>query len=132
MKVYWDTSALILALQDRSVRRQLEKGTSFSRSHALSEVFSIMTGGRLGFRCDANEVAELIQELLHDITIVDLQPSEIVAQLKLAKAKGVRGGGVYDYLHAATAVHFNCDELLTLNLKDFEGQFDELGVREPE
>ena len=40
MKTYWDSSALIAALQSPEIRARVEKGKSLTRSHSLSEVFS--------------------------------------------------------------------------------------------
>ncbi|MEO0415953.1 MAG: hypothetical protein AAF226_13480, partial [Verrucomicrobiota bacterium] len=65
------------------------------------------------------------------VTIIDLTPADISKWLDQARKRGIRGGGVYDYLHACTAVQFECDELVTLNLSDFKGVFDNLLIREP-
>ena len=50
MKRYWDSSALVDALHDEDVRRVTQHPEQFTRPHTLTEVFSTLTGGRLGFR----------------------------------------------------------------------------------
>ena len=50
MKVYWDSSALVAATMEVEVRQRLLEPDQFSRKHALAEVFSTLTGSRLGFR----------------------------------------------------------------------------------
>jgi hypothetical protein len=44
----------------------------------------------------------------------------MVAALKLAKRKGVRGGHVHDLLHAAAADKCQALELLTVDVNDFK------------
>lgn len=131
MKIYWDSSALIAALQSESIRSALEVSESVTRSHALSEVFSTMTGGRLGFRCDADDVSAMIRQLRASLEIVDLTTEQLLDFIDQAQARGVRGGAVYDYLHAATAVKFGCASVFTLNFSDFSGLFDGLEIVEP-
>ncbi len=35
---YWDTSALIVALHDETIRDRLASGAHFTRTHSLSEM----------------------------------------------------------------------------------------------
>lgn len=131
MKIYWDSSALIAALQSPEIFSMLESEESVSRSHSLSEVFSTMTGGRLGFRCDTDDVAKMIRQLVSEMEIVDMSTDEILAAIDQAKSKGVRGGAVYDYLHACAAQESGCEAVYTLNASDFQGLVDELDIVEP-
>ena len=90
-----------------------------------------MTGGRLGFRCDADDVAAMIRQLVSDLEIVNLSQAQILDFMDQAKAKGIRGGAIYDFLHACAAVENECDTVFTLNLSDFRGLFDRLDIVEP-
>ena len=131
MKGYWDSSALVVACQDASVRDRLDSEGGVTRVHAFSEVFSTLTGGRLGFRVDPGDAATLIGEIRASLGVVELDVDAQLAALGQAKSKGVRGGRVHDYLHAVAATKSKCDRVWTLNVSDFEGLFDELEVVEP-
>jgi predicted nucleic acid-binding protein len=128
MKVYWDSSALIEAVLDPISRQRLADGPSVTRPHSLSEVFGTLTGGRLGVRFEANEAAEVMDELAADLEFVDLTAREILAALRDAGKKGVRGGRVHDYLHAVAAKKARTGLLLTSDKFDFSGLFEKVEV----
>ena len=132
MKIYWDSSALIGALQVESVRAVLEQSEAVTRSHSFAEVFSTLTGGRLGFRVESDEAADLLEELSSQLEVCDLNPGEILKSLKKAKSRGVRGGRVHDYLHAMAAVKAECPGVYTYNLRDFKGLVTGLEISEPD
>jgi predicted nucleic acid-binding protein len=121
VKIYWDSSALIRALHEEDLRVRMEKGVHFTRAHTLSEVFSTITGGRLGFRYSPDEGFQLAASLAQDLRFVDLTPEETLAALAKAQDLGVRGARVHDLLHAAAAEKAGADKLWTLNLSDFAG-----------
>jgi len=108
---------------DASVRQRLSQADQFSRAHSLAEVFSTLTGSRLGFRVDPADAAEIVHELSGMLTFVELNIAEIVAALQTAKQLGVRGGRVHDFLHSVAAKRAGCQLLRTLNTPDFEGLF---------
>lgn len=131
MTAYWDSSALIIALSEKSVRKRLTREGGITRLHSISEIFSTLTGGRLGLRIEANDAIEMIRGLLKHLQLVDLDDKEVLAALAEAKSKGVRGGRVHDYIHAATAAKVPCQRIYTLNLRDFENLFSSLEIIEP-
>lgn len=63
MKRYWDASALIDALHDSRVEQKALEDDQWTRMHTLAEVFSTLTGGRLGFQYLAEDAAALIREI---------------------------------------------------------------------
>jgi predicted nucleic acid-binding protein len=128
MKIYWDSSALLEAVLDQSKRQRLADGPSVTRIHALSEVFSTLTGGRLGVKFGANEAAEVMDELAADLEFVELTAKEILIALHDAEEKGVRGGRVHDYLHALAAKKAKAKLLLTSDKFDFSGLFEKVEV----
>jgi hypothetical protein len=71
-------------------------------------------------RFDADWSARTIEQLIADLDFVDLSPADLVAALKQAKRKGVRGGHVHDLLHAAAADKSQAQELLTIDVNDFK------------
>ena len=79
MRRYWDTSGLVEALHDESVRLKVTKETAVTRSHSFSEVFSALTGGRLGVRYAPDDAAEMIASLAKDLEVVELSLEESLA-----------------------------------------------------
>ena len=98
-------------------RLRLERG--FTRSHALSELFSAFTCGNLAIRLTADAAATLTENLATDLDFVDLTPLEIISELKQARRLSVRGGRVHDLMHALAAEKSGATELLTSDQNDF-------------
>lgn len=89
--------------------------------HALNETFATLTGGRLGTRIDADVAARMIRESICPcVQFVDLTVEEIVSAQSNARQQGVRGGGIYDYMHWVAARKIKADKVATLNLGDFQ------------
>ena len=127
MKAYWDSSALVEALGDIKLRTRLSQERGFTRTHALAEIFSALTGGRLAIRLDANAAAELINTLV-ELDFVDLSAGEVIAVLKEAQSRGVRGGRVHDFMHAKAAEKSGAKELLTTDQYDFNSLTESVKV----
>lgn len=119
MKAYWDSSALVQAVSDPVLRARLQTERGFTRTHALAEVFSALTGNP-HVRFDADWSARTIEQLMANLDFIELSPKELVATLQQAKRKGVRGGHVHDLLHAAAADKSDAQELLTIDVNDFK------------
>src|ERR1019366_1786339 len=128
MKIYWDSSALLKALGDDDIRRRLNQSGGVTRTHALAEVFSTITGGGVGLRVTADVAAQLIQQLGDNLEFCDLTAQEVLAALAHARAKGVRGGRVHDYLHAVAAKKAKAGLLLTSDKFDFTDLFEKVEV----
>ena len=128
MKAYWDSSALVEASADLALRTRLRKERGLTRTHALAEVFSALTGGNLSIRLDANAAAEVVSALAQDLDFLDLTAAEVLAALKEAQPRGVRGGRVHDFLHARAAEKSGAEDLLTTDRYDFESLTDSVKV----
>jgi predicted nucleic acid-binding protein len=128
MKAYWDSGALVEASSDLLLRSRLRKERGFSRTHALAEIFSALTGGRLAIRLDADTASEVVDNLATDLDFVDLDAKEVLSALKQAQKRGVRGGRVHDYLHARAAEKSGAPELLTTDQYDFASLTDSVTV----
>ena len=88
--------------------------------HALNETFATLTGGSLGFRVDANLAARLIRErIIARASMIVLDADDVTAALDQARAHGVQGGAVYDYMHLVAAKKGQAEVIYTLNLADF-------------
>jgi predicted nucleic acid-binding protein len=89
--------------------------------HALNETFATLTGGALGFRVDGDLAVRMIREqIVARSTMIELNAEEVTAALGKARAHGVRGGAVYDYMHLVAARKGKTEVLYTLNLSDFK------------
>jgi predicted nucleic acid-binding protein len=130
-RTYWDSSALVEALHDETLRTQLERPGNLTRPHSFAEVFSTLTGGRLGIRYSPDEASDMIAELAEEMELVELTPQETLNALASAHQKGVRGGRIHDYLHAVAAFKAGAKTLLTLNGKDFKGLIEGLNIVVP-
>ncbi|GAB4170813.1 MAG: PIN domain-containing protein [Terrimicrobiaceae bacterium] len=119
MSAYWDSSALVEATLEEEVRWTLVREGGLTRAHSFSEVFSTLTGGRLGFRSRPEDAAKICRELASELDVVDLGTEGVLLAIGKARRHGVRGGQIHDFLHAQAALKSGCDILLTLNLEDF-------------
>ncbi len=132
MKSYWDSSALIDAMLDQlaAVKTFETEPQKVTRCHTFAETFSHLTGGRLGFRMDADEVAAKLATLAKEMTVISLDGKETLDALSQARKRGVRGGAVHDFLHAYAAELHGCEKIFTGNISDFEAVTD-LAVIQP-
>lgn len=118
MKTYWDSSALIEAVEDRALRARIKPGDNATRSHTLSELFSTLTKG-VNYRYSPADAAAVIADLRADMTFVDLTADEMVDAIKQASRQGVRGARIHDLMHAWAAKKWRADVLLTLDAAGF-------------
>ncbi len=126
MSALCDSSVLIAALlpnEDHHAACALllsETDSSVVHVHALNETFATLTGGSLGFRMDAQLAARLIRErIVVRASMIALEANAVTHALDQARAHGVRGGAVYDYMYMVAARKAQADILYTLNLADF-------------
>jgi predicted nucleic acid-binding protein len=119
MKTYWDSSAIVEAWIDRGLRARLHREGGCTRIHSLAEVFSSLTGGNLEIRLSADDAARTVAQLAVDLDFVELSVNEVLTALNHARAKGVRGGRIHDFLHAIAAEKAGADKIITLDENDF-------------
>ena len=118
MKAYWDSSALVHSLAEPKLQLRLKRERGFTRPHALSEIFSALTGNPVT-RIDADDAAKFLSYLAEHLDFVELTAKEILTALKTAQKKGIRGGRVHDYLHALAAEKSGVKKIVTLDRNDF-------------
>ncbi|WP_367872412.1 type II toxin-antitoxin system VapC family toxin [Luteolibacter sp. Populi] len=123
---YLDSSILVAALQTNDAQhepcaRLLSTGGEFATSsHALLETFSILTGGSSRPRVTADDAIQLLEENVgKSFQIVSLSPRELFQMMKLCRARGVRGGAIYDFQHLAAANKAGAKVLHTLDVGEF-------------
>lgn len=121
MSALLDSSVLVAdELKHAECLARLLKGGNCIYSHALLETFSTLTGGKLGVRVTADFAIRMLSEtVLPRVTVIELSSLEIIEALGVAQSRGVRGGGVYDYMHLVAARKANAAVIHTLNMDDF-------------
>lgn len=125
MKSAVDSSVIIAAINPDdpdhdSCAALLKSEVRCAQSHALSETFSTLTGGRLGFRVPPGQAAEIIRDHLKPrLILISLDESDLIAAFGEAESRGIRGGAIYDYLHLFAARKAGAKTLHTLNQGDF-------------
>jgi predicted nucleic acid-binding protein len=131
MKRYWDTSALVEAMHDSKIEAKALESDQWTRPHTLSEAFSTLTGGRLGFKYAPDDAAALLKEITGGMNFIELDKRQTLAALALAQKRGIRGGRVHDWMHARAAAHAGVAVLVTDNHADFVGLEDGFRVSSP-
>jgi len=125
MKRALDSSIIVAALDgsdpDHAACRSLLLSAKFAAfTHALSETFSTLTGGRLGIRIAASDAAAILREnVAPRLSLIALSPTELLDAYEDSSQRGVRGGAIYDYLHLVAARKAEAAQIFTLNLADF-------------
>ena len=123
MKTYWDSSALVQAVWEPQLKRRLQTERGVTRPHALSEIFSVLTGNPVT-RIEADDAAAVLRHLAESLDFVVLTAPEMLAALRTARQRGVRGGRVHDFMHAVAAAKSGAEKILTLGKNDFDGLTD--------
>ncbi len=125
MSALLDSSVLVAALASDELKHAeclalLLKGGNCIYSHALLETFSTLTGGKLGVRVTADFAVQMLTEtVLPRVSVIELSSAEIITALRVAQSRGIRGGGVYDYMHLVAAKKANASVIHSLNMEDF-------------
>lgn len=123
---FLDSSVLVASLDPDDAAHAacshlVAAGGHHAYSHALAEVFSALTGGRLSRRLTPAVAAGLIEDsVLPYVAVQTLSAKELIAALRDCGPRGARGGAVYDWLHLAAARKAGATEFYTLNLRDFQ------------
>lgn len=121
-----DTSVILASLDpDEAAHASCDdlvsKGGHSLYVHALAEAFSILTGGQRARRLDADTAYRLLDEsVIPFVQTVSLTGKEVMAALRDSRARGVRGGAVYDYLHLVAARKAGVERLITLDQRHFQ------------
>ena len=122
MKCFLDSSILVESCLSNSpkyaVADELVNGGHTTSAHALVEVYATLTGdARL--RISPADAAAMVKDLAERLDVQPMGVAEYLEMIGSAPAKGVRGGGIYDALHAQTARFCHCTEIYTLNVGHF-------------
>jgi predicted nucleic acid-binding protein len=125
MIAFVDTSVLVAAMigtEDfhEPCRTLVVKGESYLYAHGIAETFSTLTGGRKGFRLSSAMAAAFLEDhFVPRLTVTTLTPTETLRAMREAESRGVRGGGIFDYLHLVAARKAKAARFYTLNTSNF-------------
>lgn len=122
MKRFLDSSILVESCLSNSPKYaaadELVNGGHTTSAHALAEAYATLSGdARL--RILPADAAAMVKDLAERLDVQPMGVAEYLEIIGLAPAKGVRGGGIYDALHAQTARLCHCTEIHTLNIGHF-------------
>jgi predicted nucleic acid-binding protein len=122
--IYFDSSVLVAALRedepDHAPCLRAVRAGGTTSTHALLEVFAVLTGNPTPSRLSPSYAAQRLAESFEKrFKAVSLTWAETHAMLAETQARGIRGGAIYDYQHLACARKAGANTLLTLNVRDF-------------
>jgi predicted nucleic acid-binding protein len=124
MKPFLDASVLVEACLAQSPKFGaadvlVSTAGAVTSAHALAEAYATLSGdGRL--KISPGDAAQMLAELITGLQIYGLSAKSYVELIENAPAKGIRGGSVFDAIHAQAAREANCTEIHTLNVRHFQ------------
>jgi predicted nucleic acid-binding protein len=132
MKRFLDSSILVEACLSQSPKfaaadALVNDSGACTSAHALAETYATLSGDpRL--RVTPSDAARMVQDLAASVAVRSLSATEYRQLIAAAPGKDIRGGTIYDALHAQTARLNGCREVHTLNLSHFKHVAPDLAV----
>lgn len=132
MKRFLDASVLVEACLGQSPKypaaEALVRGRDVCTSaHALAETYATLSGDpRLRIR--PADAAQMVNDLAEALDVRVLTVDDYRQLIASAPANGIRGGMIYDAVHAQTARLNGCREVHTLNVSHFRHAAPDLTV----
>jgi predicted nucleic acid-binding protein len=132
MKRFLDTSVLVEACLGQSPKfaaadALVSSPETFTSAHALVEAYATLSGdARL--KIHAADAARMVEDLARGLTVRALSVEDCRRLISSAPSKGIRGGTIYDALHAETARQCGCQAIHTLNGSHFKHVAPDLTV----
>lgn len=124
MKRFLDASVLVEACLTQSakfaVADELVKASDVATSaHALAETYATLSGdGRL--KINPSDAAQMVLEMAEAMQVQALTAKAYRNLIQDAPRKGIRGGSIFDAIHAQAARETKCVEIHTLNVRHFK------------
>ena len=132
MKLFLDSSVLVESCLSRSPKFAeadvlVNDRDAVTSAHALAETYATLSGDpRL--KINPADAARMVEELSHTLRVGSFSLDQYRALISSAPAEGIRGGSIYDAMHAETARANNCEEIHTLNVSHFRHVAPDLNV----
>jgi predicted nucleic acid-binding protein len=132
MKQFLDTSVLVESCLSQSPKfaaadALVNSAEVFTSAHALAEAYATLSGDPR-FQIQPADAAQMVADLAATVSVSALRVADYCQVISSAPAKGVRGGTIYDALHAQTARRCGCKEIRTLNIAHFKHVSPDLTV----
>jgi predicted nucleic acid-binding protein len=124
MKRFLDTSVLVESCISGSpgfarADKLVNQPGSVTSAHALAETYATLSGDPRLKICPA-DAARMVDELAGLLSTFPFGTGDYRKLIATAPANGIRGGSIYDALHAQTARLAGCTEICSLNLSHFK------------
>jgi predicted nucleic acid-binding protein len=124
MKQFLDASILVESSLAQSPNFQQADGLvsdkrAVTSAHALAETYATLSG-EPRFKINPKDAAQIVDDLAKNLTIVGFDVADYRELILSAPSKGIRGGSIYDALHAETARRAGCSVIRTLNVNHFK------------
>jgi predicted nucleic acid-binding protein len=132
MKRFLDSSVLVESCLSQSPKfaaadALVNGAEAFTSAHALAEAYATLSGDpRL--RIKPADAAWMVKDLARIMRVRALAVADYETLISSAPGKGIRGGAIYDALHAQTARLCGCQEVHTLNVTQFKHVAPDLAV----
>ena len=132
MKRFLDSSVLVESCLRQSPKfaaadALVNEPDPFTSAHALAEAYATLSGdARL--KINPADAARMVDDLAKGMTVRALAAADYRQLISSAPGQGIRGGTIYDALHAQTARLCGCQEIHTLNVAHFKHVAPDLTV----
>ncbi len=132
MKRFLDSSVLVESCLSQSAKfaaadTLVNEPDTFTSAHALLEAYAILSGDP-HLKINPRDAARMVEDLANTIKVHLLSVTDHRQLILSAPPKGIRGGMIYDALHAQTARSCGCQEVHTLNVAHFNHVAPDLSV----
>jgi predicted nucleic acid-binding protein len=132
MKRFLDSSVLVESCLRQSPKfaeadKLVNENGAVTSAHALAEAYATLSGD-LRLKIRPAEAAQMVDDLAKVLSIRSFEAKDYRELIASAPAKGIRGGTIYDALHAQTARLAGCEEIHTLNVSHFKHVAPDLKV----
>lgn len=100
----------------------------FTNAHALAETFSTLTGF---YKVPTDAATELTLSLRDLVGVEALTVADYETAIREARSRGIRGGGIYDSLHATFARRKKAVQIVTRNPSHFQHVAPDIQILTP-
>ncbi len=132
MKRFLDSSVLVESCLSQAPKfaaadALVNEPDAWTSAHALAEAYATLSGDpRL--RINPADAARMVEDLAKALSVRALATTDYRDLISSAPGRGIRGGMIYDALHAHTARLCGCREVHTLNVSHFRHVAPDLTV----
>ena len=132
MKRFLDSSVLVESCLSQSsgfgaAAALLNTAGTLTSAHALAEAYATLSGDpRLGIK--PADAARMVADLARNLTVHALTAPDYQRLIAQGPDRGIRGGIIYDALHAETARQCGCTQVHTLNVTHFRHVAPDLAI----